>query len=147
MRSPASLDARCYHAALFLCPPAFRREFAQEILLVFDEARQEARLAAPQYGLWSFRARMAVDLAATIVRQWFRTGLPILAPLAILYPLAASSALATLWRRMPFHVPRGTADSDVLMLELLAAVVLLIVAATIILTLWFTRPLLYRHRR
>jgi hypothetical protein len=26
-------------------------------------------------------------------------------------------------------------------------VVLLIVAATIILTLWFTRPLLYRHRR
>jgi hypothetical protein len=33
------------------------------------------------------------------------------------------------------------------MLELLAAVVLLIVAATIILTLWFTRPLLYRHRR
>jgi hypothetical protein len=147
MRSPASLDARCYHAALFLCPPAFRREFAQEILLVFDEARQEARLAAPQYGLWSFRARMAVDLAATIVRQWFRTGLPILAPLAILYPLAASSALATLWRRMPFHMPRGTADSDVLMLELLAAVVLLIVAATIILTLWFTRPLLYRHRR
>ena len=60
---------------------------------------------------------------------------------------AASSALATLWRRMPFHMPRGTADSDVLMLELLAAVVLLIVAATIILTLWFTRPLLYRHRR
>jgi hypothetical protein len=147
MRSPASLDARCYHAALFLCPPAFRREFAQEILLVFDEARQEARLAAPQSGLWSFRARMAADLAGTIVRQWLRTGWPILAPLAILYPLAAWSALATLWRRIPFQMPRGTADSDVLMLELLAAVVLLIVAATIILTLWFTRPLLYRHRR
>jgi len=147
MRSPASLDARCYHAALFLCPPAFRREFAQEILLVFDEARQEARIAAPQYGLWPFRARMAADLAGTIVRQWFRTGWPIMAPLAILYPLAASSALATLWRRIPLHMLRGTADSDVLMLELVAAVVLLIVAATIILTLWFTRPLLYRHRR
>jgi len=147
MRSPASLDARCYHAALFLCPPAFRREFAQEILLVFDEARQEARIAAPQYGLWSFRARMAADLAGTIVRQWLRTGWPVMAPLAILYPLAASSALAALWRRIPLHMLRGTADSDVLMLELLAAVVLLIVAATIILTLWFTRPLLYRHRR
>ena len=114
---------------------------------MFDEARQEARIAAPQYGLWPFRARMAADLAGTIVRQWFRTGWPIMAPLAILYPLAASSALATLWRRIPLHMLRGTADSDVLMLELVAAVVLLIVAATIILTLWFTRPLLYRHRR
>jgi hypothetical protein len=147
MRPPGSLDARCYYAALFLCPPAFRREFSREILLVFDEARQEARLAASGHGLWSFRARMSADLAITIARQWLRTGWPIVAPLAILYPLAASSALATLWRRIPFQIPGGTADADVLLLELLAAVVLLIVAATIILTLWFTRPLLYRRRR
>jgi hypothetical protein len=147
MRPPASLDARCYRAALFLCPPSFRQEFSEEILRVFEEARQEARLAARGSGLWAFRAGMSADLASTIVRQWLRTGWPIMAPLAMLYPLAASSALATLWRRIPFHIPRGAADSDVLMLELLAAVVLLIVAATIILTLWFTRPLLYRHRR
>jgi hypothetical protein len=147
MRPPASLDARCYHAALFLCPPAFRREFSREILLVFDEARQEARLAAGGSGLWPFRARMSADLAITIARQWLRTGWPIVAPLAILYPFAASSALASLWKLIPFRIPSGTPDADVLMLELLAAVVLLIVAATIILTLWFTRPLLYRRRR
>ena len=114
---------------------------------MFDEARQEAQRSAHGSGLWSFRARMSADLAITIARQWLRTGWPIVVPLAILYPLAVSSALATLWRRVPFHMPRGTPDSDVLMLELLAAVVLLIVAATIILTLWFTRPLLYRRRR
>jgi hypothetical protein len=131
-----------------LCPPAFRREFAQEILLVYDEARQEARLAAPQYGLWSFRARMAADLAGTIVRQWLRTGWPIIAMLAILYPLTAASAIVSIGKRLFRVLPHASAAvDDILMLELLAAVVLLIVAATIILTLWFTRPLLYRHRR
>jgi hypothetical protein len=147
MRSPASVDARCCHAALFLCPPAFRREFSEEILRVFDEARQEAQLSAGGSGLWLFRARMIADLAITIARQWLRTGWPVMASLAIVYPLTAASALASLWRRLPFRMPRATADSDLLMLELLAAVVLLIVAATIILTLWFTRPLLYRRRR
>jgi hypothetical protein len=147
MRLPVSLDARCYRAALFLCPPAFRREFSEEILRVFDEARQEALAPARGSGLWSFRARMSADLVVTIARQWRRTGWPIMVPLAMLYPLAASSALATLWRRIPFHGLRGTADADILMLELLAAVVLLIIAGTIILTLWFTRPLVYRRRR
>lgn len=63
------------------------------------------------------------------------------------YPLTAASALSSLWRRLAVVVPRGTADADILVLELLAAVVILIVAATIILTLWFTRPLLYRRSR
>ena len=115
---------------------------------MYDEARQEARLAAPQYGLWSFRARMAADLAGTIVRQWLRTGWPIIAMLAILYPLTAASAIVSIGKRLFRVLPHASAAvDDILMLELLAAVVLLIVAATIILTLWFTRPLLYRHRR
>jgi hypothetical protein len=45
MESTASLDARCYQAALYLCPPAFRREFSQEIVRVFHEARHDTQLA------------------------------------------------------------------------------------------------------
>jgi len=147
MRPTPSLDTRLYRAALHLYPPAFRRDFSREIVRVFDEARQEMLRTRPQDGLWAFRARMIVDLARTIVGQWLRTGWPYIAVLSILYPLTAASALSSLWRRWPIVLPRGTADADILMLELLAAVVLLIVATTIILTLWFTRPLLYRRRR
>ena len=147
MRPTASLDTRLYRAALQLYPPVFRRDFSREIVRVFDEARQEMLLTRPEDGLWAFRARMIVDLARTIVGQWLRTGWPYIAVLSILYPLTAASALSSLWRRWSIVLPRGTADADILMLELLAAVVLLIVATTIILTLWFTRPLLYRRRR
>jgi hypothetical protein len=144
---PPSLDARLYRAALYLYPPAFRRDFGAEMVRVFDEARQETLLSGPGGGLWRFRARMSADLASAIVRQWLKTGWPVVGALSLLYSLTAASALASLWRRLPFVLPRGTADADILMLELLAAIVLLLVATTIILTLWFTRPLLYRRRR
>jgi len=145
MRSPASLDTRLYRAALYLYPPVFRRDFAAEMVRVFDAARHERLLARPGGRLWAFRAHMWVDLAGAVVRQWLRTGWPVIAALSILYPLTAASALSSLWRRLPVVLPTGTADGDILVLEMLTAVVILLVAATIILTLWFTRPLLYRR--
>jgi hypothetical protein len=146
MRPTASLDTRFYQAALYLYPPAFRREFSREIVRVFIEARHETQVASPGGGLWVFRARMTADLASTVVRQWLRTGWPFIVLISMLYPLIAASALASLWRRAPFVLPRGTADQDVIVLALLAAIVLVVIATTIILTLWFTRPLLYRRR-
>jgi hypothetical protein len=148
MRPTASLDTRFYQAALYLYPPAFRREFSQEIVRVFNEARHETQVASPGGGLWAFRARMSADLASTIVLQWLRTGWPFIVVMSMLYPLMAVSALASLWRRTPFVfvLPRGTADADVIALELLAAIVLVVIATTIIVTLWFTRPLLNRRR-
>lgn len=137
-----SLDTRLYHAALYLYPPAFRQEFR-----VFNEARYETQASSRGGGLWAFRAGMSADLACTIVRQWLRTGWPFIVAASILYPLAAASALASLWRRTPFVLPRGTADADVMVLALLAAIVLVVIATTIILTLWFTRPLLHRRHR
>ena len=146
MRPPPSLDTRCYQAALYLCPPAFRREFSCEIVRVFDEARHETEGSGRSRGLWMFRARMLADLAVTFVSQWLRTGWPAIFTAALLGPLATGSAVASLWRRAPFALPRATPDADVILLALLAAVVIVIIATTIILTLWFTRPLLYRGR-
>jgi hypothetical protein len=147
MRSPSSLDARVYRAALYLYPPAFRRDFAQEIVRLFDETRQDVLMESSVNGLWRFRARTIADLSVAIVRQWLRTGWPLIAALSVLYPLTAASALSSLWRRLLIVLPRDSADPDVALLEMLAAVVTLIVAATIILTFWFTRPLLERHRK
>ena len=147
MRSPTSIDATCYRAALHLYPPSFRREFAEEIARVFDEARRDTLLAGG--GLWGFRGRMTADLARAVVRQWLRTGWPAIAALAFLYPLTAASALSGLWRRLLLVLPGSAVESgsaDMVLLQMLVAVVVLVVAATIILTLWFTRPLLYRRR-
>ena len=146
MEPTAPLDTRCYQAALYLCPPAFRREFSQEIVRVFHEARYDTQLANPRGGLCAFWARMIKDLAVTIVRQWLRTAWPLIVVISTVCPLMAASAIATFWRRMPAVVPRATPDADVILLVLLAAVVILVIAATIIFTLWFTRPLLYRRR-
>jgi hypothetical protein len=84
MRPTASLDTRLYRAALHPYPPVFRRDFSGKIVRVFDEARQEMILTRPEDGLWTFRARMIVDLARTIVGQWLRTGWPCIAVLSIL---------------------------------------------------------------
>ncbi|MEP7305096.1 MAG: hypothetical protein ABJA98_06225 [Acidobacteriota bacterium] len=146
MEPTASLDTRCYQAALYLCPPAFRREFSQEIVRVFHEARHDTQVASPRGGLCAFWARMSADLAVTIVRQWLRTAWPFIVVISMLYPLMAASAIAKFWRRASALLPRATADADVILLVLLTAVVIVVIAATIILTLWFTRPMLYRRR-
>lgn len=146
MRPPASLDARLYRAAQYLYPPAFRREFSEEIVRVFDESRLDTETTGDGRALWLFRARMSADLADAIVRQWLRSGWPAFAAAALLYSLTMVSALASLWRRAPFALPRAITDADAIALTLLAAIVLVIIATTIILTLWFTRPLLYRRR-
>ena len=140
MPSTASLATRCYQAALYLYPPAFRREFSREMVLVFDEVRRDARDSSPGGDRWSFWARMIADLARTIALQWMRTGWPVIGALSVLYPLAR------FWRRTSFVLPSGNADADVSALVLLVAIVLVVIAATIVLTLWFTRPLLYRRR-
>ena len=146
MRPRISVDVRLYRAAQYLYPPAFRREFSEEIVRLFDETYADARIAGGRAGLWAFRARMSADLAGTIACQWLRTGWPIVAAASLLYPVMTLSALVMLWQRAPFVLPRVTSEADVVALTVLTAIVLLVIAATIILTLWFTRPLLYRRR-
>jgi hypothetical protein len=136
-----------YRAALYLCPPEFRREFSDEIVRVFEDARREIAGADARESLWAFRARIAADLAATIVRQWLRTGWPYIALAAIASPVIVIALVTGLFTLAAARVPRVEADNDVMVLALLSATVVLLIAGTIILTLWFTRPLLYRRRR
>jgi hypothetical protein len=136
-----------YRAALYLCPPEFRREFSDEIVRVFDEARGELASAPGGESLWTFRARMTVDLVATIVRQWMRTGWPYIAVASVASPAIVIAFVTGVIKLAAARVPRVDGDNDVLVLALLSSTVVLLIAGTIILTLWFTRPLLYRRRR
>jgi len=143
----ASVGSRLYTAALFLYPPAFRREFSTEMARDFKEATEDTRLAGRQSDLLALWARVGADLAKTVVVQWIRTGLPILALCSITGAVVAASVAANVLPRAPFAVPAAAADRDLMTLILLTGVVLLVNVATILFTFWFSRPLFRRHRR
>ncbi len=146
MRDVRAAGTLVYRGALFLYPPAFRRDFGPDMVRDFTDASHEAWTAAGRTGLALLWHQVALDLLLTASRQWLRTGLPLLAVLSILPAIGAASAIARLLAHTatPLHVQPEHQETFTLML--LIASVLLIIAATIVFTLWFTRPLLYRRR-
>ena len=141
-----SLVRRCYRAALYLCPPAFRQEFGREMLQDFDEARAEVA-TGPRRAEWVVNARMGVDLGRTAVVQWLRTGWPLILAGAVIAPVPGVVAVVGLMPRDIFLFPTGEGDVEVVGLVLLATVVVLLIAATIILAYWMTPPIPVRRRR
>jgi hypothetical protein len=137
-----SLDGRLYRAALSLCPASFRREHGDEMLRDFDEARGEAA-ADGDRALWILRLLMAVDLVRTFGIQWLRSGFPAIGLASILVTLALAEGLASLALRArfaPFQMPADPLDAEVLGLLLLAVMCVMLIAMTIVISLWVNRP-------
>ena len=139
------IGARIYYAALFLCPPAFRREFSSEMARDVDEAAEDMRSAGGAAALmW---IGIAADLGATVVVQWLRTGWPVLAACSIAAAIAATGVAANMLWHEPLPVPASAHDRDLMTLLLLTGTVLLVIVATIVFTFWFARPVSRRRRR
>jgi hypothetical protein len=137
-----SLDGRLYRAALSLCPAGFRREHGDEMARDFDEARGEAA-ADGDRALWILRLLMAVDLVRTFAIQWLRSGFPAIGLASILVTLALAEGLATLALRTrfaPFQMPANPVDAEILGLLLLAVMSVMLIAMTIVISLWVNRP-------
>ena len=147
----SSLESRCYRLALWLCPPVFRREHGDEMSRDFDEAYDEARGDAATRGrraLWTVRLVMAIDLVRTAGVQWLRTGLPIIALVAVFVQLAIAVALAAsveIARRVTRPIPDDMPDGEVLGVLLIAVITVMLIGMTIALNIWVTR--LNRRRR
>ena len=139
--------AKLYYAALFLCPPAFRREFSAEMAQDVDEAIGDVEAEGGPHEMLAFWTEIAADFVKTAVRQWLRTGLPILIPCSLIAAVAAVSLASRALAPGRVAVPAPAADRDLLTMIVLTGVVLVVIAATIFFTFWFTRPLLQRHRR
>jgi hypothetical protein len=131
----SALDSRLYRAALVLCPPAFRREYADEMARDFDQARADAGSA-----IWQFRILMAIDLLRTVAVQWMRTLWPVAAIAGVLAALALAEGLASITRRATFEIPADPAQAEIAQLMLMAVTCVLLIAATIILNVWIHRP-------
>jgi hypothetical protein len=134
-----SFDVRLYRAALSLCPAGFRREYGDEMVRDFEEARGDAA-AAGDRALWILRLLMALDLVRTAGVQWFRTRLPAIGLASILVPLALAEGLAILARRARIRMPANTAQNELLGVLLLAVVAVVLIAMTIVVSLWAARP-------
>jgi hypothetical protein len=140
-----AVETRLYRAALSLCPPAFRREFGSQMLRDLADACRDADLVGGPSGVWAFRARISLDVARTLVTQWWRTGLPVIAVLAMTATFIAISSLDRVWRHMQVQLPIANPDFEGLAVLMLAAVLLVFITLTILLTQWATHPRLRRH--
>lgn len=137
-------ESTLYRAALYLYPPAFRREFAAEMMLDFDEARQDARGFGEAGRLWAFRVEIYGDLARSVVLQWVHTRLPVIAVIAIAAPLVVLSGLVQFLPATSVTPSFEGADGDLIGLELLVAGVLFIIATTIVFVSWHMRRFMRR---
>jgi hypothetical protein len=141
------IGPRVYYAAMFLCPPAFRREFSTEMARDVDEQAEDARRsggAGARLALWT---RLGTDLATTVVVQWLRSGAPVLVLGSVAGAIAATRVAASMLPREPLPVPASAHDRDLMTLMLLTGAVLLIIVATIVFTFWFSRPVTRRRTR
>jgi uncharacterized membrane protein YidH (DUF202 family) len=81
----------------------------------------------------------------SLTLQWMRTHLPLISVLSIGIALSTAALAQTIAPKGPFFVNVQPHDRDLVVLILITACVLLVIASTIVFTLWFLRPLLYRH--
>jgi hypothetical protein len=139
-----SIVAAIYSAGVRLYPPDFRREFASEMTRDFRQATNEAWCGGAWTGVLALWAHLGADFVRTLVLQWVRSEWPAIALIPAACSLAGFGVAARLLPQTPRTFPTAPADRDLLALMLLILGVLMIVVATIIFTLWFTRPL---HRR
>jgi hypothetical protein len=142
-----SRTARLYCAALVLYPAGFRREFSAEMICDVDDAVADARRTGGQRAVIALWVSTWTDLAVSVVLQWMCTGLPLVAGCAIVGAIAAAQVAGHLVAYGALIEPVTAADRDLMALILLIGVVMLVIAATIFFTFWFSRPLLTRHRR
>ena len=136
-RRSSFFDAVSYRAGVRLCPPGFRREYGEQMLQDFADACREAAEAG---GMGRLRLQMGLDLMRTFGVQWYRTGWPVIVLLSVLPMLAAAAGLSRLVGRATFAIPEGQPDSEAIGLVLIATITVFVVATTIVLTLWATRP-------
>jgi hypothetical protein len=142
-----SLAAGAYRAAVHLYPPDFRREFSSEMTRDFRQATHEAWLEGAWRSVLGVWVSVGADFGLTLMVQWFQSRWAAIALIPAAFSFLGMIMASRFLRTRPQLLPVARPDREEIALLLLATVVLLVIAATIIFTQWFTRPLRYRTRR
>jgi hypothetical protein len=142
---PHSIDVRLYRACLRACPPAFRREYGDEMVRDFGDARAEAAATGGR-ALRRLRLLIALDLLRTVGTQWTRTGWPVIGLVSVVATLTLAAGLAAVGRHAAFVIPPDAAHAETIAVLVLATTSVFLIAMTIALTLWAARPIRRRRR-
>jgi len=140
------LPVRAFALALYALPPAFRREFGEEMTCDFTDAIVDAADRQQRSATASLWWRAVVDLLLSAPRLWLESRLPFIAAAAAALGLMVAATAARL-TAVALPVPDLGNDLDVRTLILLVSVVIVVIANTLIVSLWFLRPLLTRDRK
>lgn len=137
-----------YRALLLLYPAQFRKEFGSDMALDFADASDEAWQQSGWAGVLALWSRVAADFTGSVAVQWVRTGVPLVALLAMSGAVLSASAALRITPKMTslFVAQLSERDTEIGVLMLMAATVFLIIAATIIFSLCFLRPFLRKNR-
>jgi hypothetical protein len=138
-----SLDGRLYRAALSLFPPAFRRDHGAEMARDFEDARQEAN---NHRSIWLLRGCMAIDLVRTLAVQWVRTKVPAIAAASFVLSIAIAEGIAAAARSVAVPMPHGIENEDTVVVLFMAQMTVVLIATTILLSLWVGRQMRPRRR-
>jgi len=139
------LPVRAFALAMYLLPPAFRREFGDEMTCDFTDSVADVD-SGPRPAALFLLARAIFDLSRSAPRLWLESGLPFIAAAAAILGLIVAATAARL-RPTELPVPDLGDDRDVRTLILLVGVVIVVIANTLIVSLWFLRPILTRDRK
>jgi len=137
MTAPPIVATHVYRTLVYLYPPAFRRQFASEMVSDFSDAMCEAWHGGGSLAVTRLCIHIGRDLLRTATAQWFRTG-----PSLVLVLSVAAAAVCTFEimqaGRPPFQVASlSPIDQDKLVLLFLATLVILLTVIVILFTVCF----------
>lgn len=139
-----AIGVAIYKALLALYPPAFRREFASDMIQDFEDASHEAWANDHWRGMLLLWVSTSVDVVRNVPAQWLRSGTLIVTALAL---VTATSCVAVglLDLRVRYTMTPSSPERDVLLLLILATTIVVLIAATMVFSLMFLRRALNRH--
>jgi hypothetical protein len=129
-----------YGAALWLCPPGFRRRFGDELARDFADGLADVRRTGFRGDVAAYVGHSAIDLLKTYVLQWARTGgvLQTLVSTVGLALVIVVTALLQGVHRWPVRV--APEDEPLVTLLLILGGLFLVIVATIFLTQYLLWP-------
>jgi hypothetical protein len=144
VQTSTAIGVSVYRGLVALYPPAFRREFASDMIQDFEDASHEAWANDHWRGVLSLWVFTGFDVMRNVLAQWTRSGALIVTALALM-TATSSVAVGLLDLRVRYTMRPSSPERDGVLVLILVTTVVVIIAATVIFSLIFLRPALTRH--
>jgi hypothetical protein len=144
MQPPTGIGLMVYRALLALYPRTFRRAFGFDMTQDFEEASEEAWQNERWRGLVCFWLFTGADVIRTAPLQWIRNGTLAFSVFAVLSAASCAALVEVVTPRVAYQVQPGSAEREGVLVLILVTTVVVLIAATVIFSLLFLRPVLNR---